>query len=94
MNSQTYLKECLNLSRWHSFRMQSRTSLNSGLLRPLMSTPLQPTHPTTTFLSMLVLGMMQSIVPLPLREGMYIQLLVPKLSMILRSPQGALLSEH
>ena len=61
-----------------------------------MNTPLQPleqvlaptlhTHPTTTFSPMLVLGMMQPILPLPLREGMYIQLLVPKISMILRNP--------
>ena len=97
MNSQTCLKECLNLSRWHIFRMQSRTSLNSALLRHLMNTPLQPleqvlaptspTNPTTTFSSMLVLGMMQPILPLPLREGMYIQLLVPKISMILRNPK-------
>ena len=36
-----------------------------------------PTHPTTIFSLMLVLGMMQPILPLPLREGMYIQLLVP-----------------
>ena len=41
---------------------------------------------TTTFSSMLVLGMMQLLFPLPLREGMYIQLLVPKLSIILRNP--------
>ena len=34
MNSQIYLKGCLNLSRWHSFRMQSRISHNSALLRP------------------------------------------------------------
>ena len=96
MNSQTYLKECLNLSRWHSFRMQSRTSNNSALLRPLMNIPPQPleqdhahislTHPTTIFSSMLVRGMMQPILQLPLREGMYIQLLIPKISMILSNP--------
>ena len=96
MNSQTYLKGCLNLSRWHSCRMQSKASLNSALLRPLMNTPLQPleqvlaptlpTHPTTIFSSMLVLGMMQPILPLPLREVMYIQPLVPKISMISRNP--------
>ena len=95
MNSQTYLKECLNLSRWHSFRMQSMTSLNSVLLRPLMNTPLQPleqvlapnlpTHPTTAFSSMLVFGMMQPILPLPPREGMYIKLPVLKISMLLRN---------
>ena len=48
-----------------SFRMQSRTSLNSVLLRPLMNTPLRlleqvlvpslPIHPITTCSSMLVL---------------------------------------
>ena len=91
MNSQTYLKECLNLSRWHSFRIQSRTSLNSVLLRTLMSTPPQPleqvlapnlpTHPTTGFSSMLVLGMMQPVLTLPVREGMYIQL-VSKISIV------------
>ena len=95
MNSQTYLKECLNHSRWHSFRMQSRTSLNSVLLGPLMSTPLHPleqvlepnlpTHPTTTFSSILVLGMMQLILQLPPRGRMYIQLLVLKISMLLRN---------
>ena len=31
-----------------------------------------PTHPTTTFSSMLVLGMMQLILPPPPRGGMYI----------------------
>ena len=40
----------------------------------------------TIFSSMLVLGMMQPILPLPLREGMYIQLLVPKVTMILMTP--------
>ena len=96
MNSQMYLKECLNLSKWHSLRMQSRISHNSALLRPFMNIPPQPleqghahispTHPTTIFSSMLVLGMMQPKLPLPLRGGMYIQLLVPKISMILRNP--------
>ena len=95
MNSQTYLKECLNHSTWHSFRMQSRTSLNSVLLGPLMSTPLHPleqvlepnlpTHPTTTFSSILVLGMIQLILQLPPRGRMYIQLLVLKISMLLRN---------
>ena len=52
---------------------------NSSLLRPLMNIPPQPleqgyahispTHPTAIFSSMLVLGMMQPILPLPLREG-------------------------
>ena len=67
------------------FRMQSRTFLNSALLRPLMSTLLQlleqdlvpslPMNPITTFSSMLVLYMIQPILPPLPRGGMYIQLL-------------------
>ena len=88
MNSQTYLKGCQNPSRWHSFRMQSRTSPSSALLRHLMNIPPQPleqgeahtspTDPITIFSLMLVLGTMQPILPLPLRERMYMLLLVPK----------------
>ena len=95
MNSQTSLKECLNLSRWHSFRMQRKTSLNSVLLRPLMNTCVQPldqvlapnlpTHLTTIFSSMLVLDMMQLVLPLPPRGGMYIQLQVLMISILLRN---------
>ena len=82
MNSKTLWKECLNLSRWYSFGMQSRISLNSVMLFPLMNTPLEhleqvlspslPTHPTTTFSSMLVLGMMQPIHPPLPKAGTYI----------------------
>ena len=61
-----------------------------------MNTPLQPleqvlvpslpTHPITTFSSMLVLGMMQLILP-PLPRGeMYIQLLELKISILLKNP--------
>ena len=90
MNSLITLKGCLHLSRWHSFRMQARISHNSALLRPLMNIPPQPlelghahnspTHPTTIFSSMFVLGMMLPILPLPLREGMYMQLMVPMIT--------------
>ena len=76
--------------------MQSRTSLNSVLLRHLMNTPLQPleqdlvpslpTHPITTFSSMLVLGMMQPILPPLPTGGMYIQLLELQISMLLKHP--------
>ena len=76
--------------------MQSRTSHSSALLRHLMNIPPQPleqgdahtspTHPNTIFSLMIVLGMMQPILPLPLRERIYILLLVPKISMILRNP--------
>ena len=54
-----------------------------------MSTPLKlqkmgqvlisPTHPTRTSSSMLVLGMILPIPPLPLRAGMYMQLTVHKI---------------
>ena len=47
-----------------------------------------PTHPTTIFSSMLVLGMMLPNLPLPLREGMYMQLMVPMISMVLLNPMG------
>ena len=47
-----------------------------------------PTHPTTIFASMLVLGMMLPILPLPLREGMYTQLTVPMITMGLQNPMG------
>ena len=83
-------------SRWHSSRMQSRISLNSGLLRPLMNTLLQPleqvhasslpTHLTITFSSMHVLGMMQLILPPLPRGGMYIQQLKLKISVLLKNP--------
>ena len=74
MNLQIQLKGCLNLSRWHSVRMQSRISHNLALLKPLMTIPPQPleldhahtsaTHCTTIFSSMLVLDMMLPILPL------------------------------
>ena len=39
-----------------------------------------PIHPTTTSSSMLELGMMLPTTPLPLREGMYMQLTVPNIT--------------
>ena len=76
--------------------MQLRISHNLALLKPLMSIPPQPleqghahtspTHPTTSFSSMLVLGMMQPILPLPLREGMYMQVMVPMIIMVFAEP--------
>ena len=53
-----------------------------------------PTHPTMIFLSMLVLDMMLPILPLPLREGMYMQLMVPMITMVLLNPTGTVLSRH
>ena len=68
MNSLIYLRECQTPSRWHSFRMLSRTFPSSALLKHWMNTLLPPlgmghslssiTHPTTTSSSMHVLGMM------------------------------------
>ena len=61
-----------------------------------MNTPLQlleqdlvpslPIHHITTCSSMLVLDMMQPILPHLPRGGMYIQLLEPKISMLLKNP--------
>ena len=53
-----------------------------------------PTHPTTIFSSMLVLDMMLPILPLPLRERMYMQLMVPYITMVLLNPWGTVLSRH
>ena len=50
--------------------------------------PNLPTHPTTIFSSMLVLGMMLPILPLSQREGMYMQLMVPMITMVLQTPRG------
>ena len=96
MNSLTYLRECQTPSRWHSFRMLSRKFPSSVLLKLWMNAvpPLlgmghlltSTTHPTTTSSSMLVLGMMQPIHQLLPKEGMYMQLLVPKISPLLRNP--------
>ena len=44
------------------------------------------THPTTTSSSMLMLGMMPPIHQLLPREGMYMLLLVPRISPLLRNP--------
>ena len=89
-------EKCLNPQKWHSFRMQSRTFLNSALFRPLINTPLQlldqdlvpslPIHPITTCSSLLVLDMMQPILPPLPRGGIYVQLLEPKISMLLKNP--------
>ena len=95
MNTLTYLRECQNPSRWHFLRMLSRTFPSSVLLKPLMNTPSPPLemgyshtstiHPTTISSSMLVLGMTQPIHQLLPREGMYMLLLVPRISPILRN---------
>ena len=45
-----------------------------------------PTHPTTTSSSMLVLGMMLPMLPLPLRGGMSMQLIVNKITVGLQNP--------
>ena len=81
MISLIYLRECQTPSRWHSFRMLSRTFPSSGLLKHWMNILLPPlgmghsltsiTHPTTTSSSMHVLGTMPPThQPCP-REGMY-----------------------
>ena len=96
MNSLTCQRECQTPSRWHSFRMLSRTFPSSALLKLWMNT-LPPslgmghsltstTHPTIASSSMLVLGMMPPIhQPLP-KEGMYMLMLVPRISPLLRNP--------
>ena len=53
-----------------------------------------PTHPNAIFSSMFVLGMMLPILPLTLREGMYMQLWVPMISMILKTTWGTVISRH
>ena len=68
MNSLIDLRECQTPSRWHSFRMLSRTFPSSALVKLWMNTLPPPlgmghsltsiTHPTTTSSSMYVLGMM------------------------------------
>ena len=96
MNSLTDLRECQTPSRWHSLRMLSRTFPSSALLKLWMNTLPPPlgmdhsltsiTHPTTTSSSMHVLGMMPPThQPLP-KEGMYMLLLVPRISPLLRDP--------
>ena len=57
-------------------------STTSGMGHSLTST----THPTTTSSSMLVLGMMPPIHQLLPKEGMYMLLLVPRISPLLRNP--------
>ena len=78
--------------------MQSRISPNLAVLKFLMNIPPQsleldhahttPTYPTTIFSSIPVLDMMLPILPLPLREGMYMQLMVPLITMVLLKHMG------
>ena len=96
MTSLIYLRGCQNLSKWHSFRMLSKISPNSALWRPLMNIPPPPVemdhshtltiHLTTISLSMLVSDMMPPNHLHPLRGQMYIQLLVPRISILLKNP--------
>ena len=96
MISLIYQRECLNLSKWHSFKMLSKIYPNSVLWRPLMNTPLQPVgmdhshtstiHLTTIFSSMLVSDIMPPKHLLPLREGMSMLLLVLRTSTPLKNP--------
>ena len=96
MISQIYQKGCLNLSKWHSFKMLSKIFPNSVLWRPLMNTPLLPvgmdhSHTSTIYLttissSMLVSDMMPPKHLHPLRGGMSMQLLVLRISTLLKDP--------
>ena len=90
MSSLTYLRECQNPSRWHSFRMLSRTSPSSVLLKLLMNMTPPPVemvhshistiHPTTISSSMHVLGMMPLKHQHLLKREMYMLMLVPRIS--------------
>ena len=96
MTSLTYLRECQHPSRRHSFRMQSRTSPSSVLLKLLMNIPPPPVemvhshistiHPATISSSMLVLGMMPLKHQHLLKGEMYMLLLVPRISALLKNP--------
>ena len=96
MISLIYQRECLNLSKWHSFKMLLKIYPNSVLWGPLMNTPLQPVgmdhshtstiHLTTISSSMLVSDMMPPKHLLPLREGMSMQFLVLRTSTPLKNP--------
>ena len=96
MTSLIYQRECLNLSKWHSFKMLSKMFPNSVLWRPLMNTPLQlvgmdhshtsTIHLTTISSLMLVSDMMPPKHLLPLRGGMSMQLLVLRTSTLLTTP--------
>ena len=96
MISLIYQRECLNLSKWHSFKMLSKIYPNSILWRLLMNTPLQPVgmdhshtstiHLTTISSSMLVSDMMPPKHLLPLREGISMLLLVLRTSRPLKNP--------
>ena len=96
MTSLIYLRGCQNISKWHSFRMLSKIFPNSVLWRPFMSIPLPPVemdhshtltiHLTTISLSMLVSDMMPPKHVLRLRGEMFMQLLVPRISTLLKNP--------
>ena len=96
MNSLTYLRECQNPSRWHFFRMLSRILPSSALLKPLMNILLPPLemdhshistiHLTTISSSMSVLGTMQLKHQHLPKEDMYMLVLVPRISPLLRTP--------
>ena len=96
MISLIYQRECLILSKWHSFKMLSKIFPNSVLWRPLMNTPQLPVgvdhshtstiHLTTISSSMPVSGMMPPRHLHPLREGMSMQLLVLRTSTLLKNP--------
>ena len=95
MNLLTYLRECQRLLRWHFFRMLSKTSPSSVQLKCWMNTPLPPlgmghsltstNYPTTISSSMHVLGMMPPTHQPIRREEMYMLLLAPRISPLLRN---------
>ena len=103
MTSLIYLRGCQNISKWHSFRMLSKIFPNSVLWRPLMNIPLPPVemdhshtltiHLTTISLSMLVSDMMPPKHALRLRGEMFMQLLVPRISTLLKSPTRHIFSQ-
>ena len=95
MNLLTTLRECQTLLRWHFFRMLSKTSPSSVQLKCWMNTPLLPlgmghsltatNYPTTISSSMHVLGMMPPTHQPIRREEMYMLLLAPRISPLLRN---------
>ena len=96
MTSLIYLRGCQNLSKWRSFKMLSKIFPNSVLWRPLMNIPLPPVemdhshistiHLTTISLLMVVSDMMPPKHLHPLRGEMFMQLLVLRISTLLKNP--------
>ena len=96
MTSLISMRGCQNLSKWHSCKMLSKIFPNSVLWRPLMNIPLPPVemdhshistiHLITISLLMLVSDMMPPNHLHPLRGVMYMQLLLLRISTLLKTP--------